>query len=141
MESHLAKYRSLMPTLALIFHLVEVADGAALGPVSERAAIMAGTWCQYLESHAGRVYGGGAMMPSMESAHEIIKHIRRGDVKEGATIRELWRPQWSKLTTSEEVKAGLGVLIEYDWLFLEKVFTKGRPSEIVRLNPRSKFSR
>src|SRR5208337_3331522 len=58
MESHLAKYRSLMPSLALIFHLVEVADGTeSEGPVSERAAIMAVTWCEYLETHAWRVYG------------------------------------------------------------------------------------
>ncbi|MDZ7697631.1 MAG: DUF3987 domain-containing protein [Deltaproteobacteria bacterium] len=32
---HMGKYRSLMPSLALIFHLVEVADGVAqAGPVS-----------------------------------------------------------------------------------------------------------
>ena len=138
LESHLAKYRSLMPSLALIFHLVEVVDGTtAAGPVSERAALMAAAWCDYLESHAGRVYGG-AMMPRMESAREIVKHIRRGVIQNGATVREIWRPQWSRLTTPEEVKVGLGVLTEYDWLSVEKIITGGRPSEIIRLNPRIK---
>ena len=138
LESHLAKYRSLMPSLALIFHLVEVADGStAAGPVSERAALMAAAWCQYLESHAGRVYGG-ATMPGMESAREIIKHIRRGAIHDGMTVRELWRPQWSRLTNSEEVKAGLDVLVEYDWLTLDRITTGGRPSENIRLNPRIK---
>lgn len=127
-----------MPSLALIFHLVEVADGStAAGPVSERAALMAAAWCQYLESHAGRVYGG-ATMPGMESAREIIKHIRRGAIHDGMTVRELWRPQWSRLTNSEEVKAGLDVLVEYDWLTLDRITTGGRPSENIRLNPRIK---
>ncbi|MBA2410732.1 MAG: hypothetical protein H0V62_13560 [Gammaproteobacteria bacterium] len=39
---HLGKYRSLMPSLALIFHLIEIADGTAQpGPVSMRAAELA----------------------------------------------------------------------------------------------------
>ena len=139
LESHLAKYRSLMPSLALIFHLVEVVDGTtATGAVSERAALMAAAWCQYLESHAGRVYGG-AMMPGMESAKEIIKHIKRCAIKNGMTVRELWRPQWSRLTTPEEVKAGLEILIQYDWLVVKKIDTGGRPSEVITLNPRIKL--
>lgn len=28
---------------------------------------------------------------------------------DGATLREIWRPQWSKLTSSEVVKAGIEV--------------------------------
>jgi len=139
MESHLAKYRSLMPSLALIFHLVEVVDGATPpGAVTDRAATMAVVWCQYLESHAARVYGG-ATMPGMEAAREIVKHINRGDIKDGCRTWELWRPQWSRLTTPEDVRAGLEVLTEYDWLIVEKSTTGtrgGRPSEIIRLNPK-----
>lgn len=135
LESHLAKYRSLMPSLALIFHLVEVADGSTeAGPVSERAATMAAAWCQYLESHAGRVYGG-ATMPGMESAREIVKHIKRGAIQDGAKFREIHRNQWTRLATPEEVRAGMEVLQEYDWLTVDKITTGGRPSEIVRLNP------
>ena len=135
MESHLAKYRSLMPSLALIFHLVEAADnGTESGPVSERAAIMAAAWCEYLESHAGRVYGG-AIMPGMESAREIVKHIKRGAVQDGHRPKDIYRNHWSKLATPEEVKAGLDVLIEYDWLTVNKKDTGGKPSEIIRLNP------
>lgn len=136
MVSHLAKYRSLMPSLALIFHLIEVADGTTEpGPVSERAAVMAAAWCQYLESHAGRVYGG-IMAPGMDAAKEIVKHIRRGAIQDGATVREVWRHQWSRLTSSEEVKAGLNVLTEYDWLIVEKITAGNRPTEIIRLNPK-----
>jgi hypothetical protein len=139
MVSHLAKYRSLMPSLALIFHLIEVADGTTTpGPVSDRAAIMAAAWCEYLESHAGRVYSG-AMLPGMESAREIVKHIGQGDIKDRCKPKDIYRPQWSRLTTPDEVRAGLEILIEYDWLIVEKVNTGGRPSEIIRLNPKIKL--
>lgn len=134
MESHLTKYRKLMPSLALIFHLVAVADGTTPGPVSETAALMAAAWCDYLESHAGRIYGA-ATMPGMDAAREIVKHILRGVIQEGATVREIWRHQWSRLSSSEEVKAGLEVLSEYDWLSVVKATTRGRSSELVRLNP------
>jgi len=137
LESHLTKYRKLMPSLALIFHLAAVADGSTPGPVSEVSAVLAAAWCQYLESHAMRIYGA-ATMPGMESAREIVKHIRRGAIKTGATVREIWRHQWTRLTTPEEVKAALEVLIEYDWLVVDKTSPTGkggRPSEIIRLNP------
>lgn len=143
MESHLTKYRSLMPSLALIFHLVKVVDGTvAPGPVSERAADMAATWCDYLESHAGRIYGA-ATMPGMDAAREIIKHIRRGEIKDGDTARSIYRGrEWSRLTTPDEVRTGLEVLQEYDWLTVNKTSAGdrgGRPSEIIRLNPMIKL--
>ncbi|HAG10102.1 MAG TPA: hypothetical protein DCK76_01610 [Desulfotomaculum sp.] len=42
---HLSKYRSLMPSLALIFHLINIADGQAGGPVSSLAGGQAAAWC------------------------------------------------------------------------------------------------
>lgn len=138
LESHLTKYRKLMPSLALIFHLVDVADGNEPGPVTEQAALMATAWCDYLESHAYRLYDG-MTAPGTEAAREIIKHLHRGAIRDGATLREIWRPQWSKLTSSEEVKAGIDVLVEYDWLAVEKEQTGGRPTERIRLNPGIKF--
>jgi hypothetical protein len=57
MIEHLAKFRSLMPSLALIFHAIGVADGTASGPVTLRSAQRAAQWCDYLETHARRIYG------------------------------------------------------------------------------------
>lgn len=136
LESHLAKYRSLMPSLALIYHLVDVVDGTTPpGPVSVRAAAMAAGMCEYLESHALRIYSGGSS-PGMESAREIIRRIQKGDIKDGSTIREIWRPQWSRLTTSEEVQAGLEILQLYEWLTVKTAKTGGRPTQTISLNPR-----
>jgi putative DNA primase/helicase len=46
-ESHLSKYRSLMPSLAGLFHLIEVTDGAGPGPVGIGSAVAAVAWCDY----------------------------------------------------------------------------------------------
>lgn len=137
--SHLSKYRSLMPSLALIFHLIEVADGTTEpGPVTDRAAIMAAAWCDYLESHAGRIYGA-AISLGLDPAKEIVKHIQRGEIKGGCTVKDIYRKHWSRLKTAEDVKAGLDVLAENDWLALERTNTGGRPSDVIRLNPRIKL--
>lgn len=138
LESHLGKYRSLMPSLALIIHLVNVAGGLIEpGPVTEEAALMAAGWCEYLESHAVRIYGGG-QQPAMESARELLKRIQRGDIQDGFKPKEIYRCHWSKLDTPEAVRSGLKILEDYDWLAVDRTETGGRPSEVVRLNPRIK---
>src|SRR5713101_4453442 len=45
--SHVAKYRSLMPSLALILHLIDGVDAGPGGPVSRAAAAQAAAWCEY----------------------------------------------------------------------------------------------
>ena len=51
--SHLAKYRSLMPALALILHVIDGVDtgvgGCLAWPLSVRRA-----WCRDLEAHTRR---------------------------------------------------------------------------------------
>lgn len=136
LESHLGKYRSLMPSLALIIHLVDVVTGTSdQGPVSENAALMAVGWCEYLESHAVKIYNG-TLFPDMQSAQELAKHIKRGAIKDGDSVKDVYRHEWSKLTSPGEVKAGLNVLSDYDWLLVVKTETGGRPSEVIRLNPK-----
>ena len=51
-EAHLAKYRSLIPSLALIDHLV---DGES-GPVGSNQVRAAIRWGDYLRSHADRIF-------------------------------------------------------------------------------------
>ena len=78
LESHLAKYRSLMPSLALIFHLIEYVDGTAEGgAVGLRPALQAAAWCEYLETHAARLYSS-AENPAMEGARTLLDRIRKG---------------------------------------------------------------
>ncbi len=122
LESHLAKYRSLMPSLALIFHLIEMAGSNPIGEpgaVSAQAVQMAIEWCTYLEAHANRVYSLNEQS-DMLSASILLDHIRKGDVKDGCSPRDIYRNGWKFLKSPEETKAALLVLDEYGWLSFQK---------------------
>jgi putative DNA primase/helicase len=74
LEPHLAKSRSLLPKLALIFHLTEAGAEEAIPLVAaERAA----QYCAYLESHARRVYGSVAS-PAVRWAAKLGERLRTG---------------------------------------------------------------
>ena len=112
---HLGKYRSLMPSLALIFHLVGVADGAASSPVSLKAAKLAVGWCAYLESHARRIYGMAEDI-TRRAAGVLAEKIRAGRLEDGFTFRDVHRKGWSLLTGKEVVRDALTELVEAGWL-------------------------
>jgi hypothetical protein len=135
LESHLAKYRSLMPSLALIFHLIEYVDGAGEGgAVGLRCALQAAAWCEYLESHARRLYAS-AENPAMEGARALLGRIRKGDVSDGDSSRSIYRRHWAKLSTPEEANGACGVLEEFGWLRVEAIKTSGRSTTRLRLHP------
>jgi integrase len=62
--------------------------------------VRAVAWCGYLETHAKRLYAS-AENPAMEGAHALLSRIRKGDVKDGDTIRAVYRKQWSRLSSPE----------------------------------------
>jgi len=135
LESHLAKYRSLMPSLALLFQLIEFVDGAATnGAVSLKPTLQAAAWCEYLETHARRLYSS-AENPAMEGARVLLDRVRKGDVSDGDSTRSVYRRHWVKLSTSEEVNRACQVLEEFGWLRIEAVKTSGRSTSRLRLHP------
>ena len=126
MAEHLGKYRSLMPTLALIFHLISVADGTASGQVSEQAVIQAAGWCEYLESHARRIYGYVAS-PEREAAVILSERIIR--LPNPFTAKDVYRKQWHLLKNRKEVEAACDVLVDKNWLSVSQPEpTGGRPA-------------
>ena len=135
LESHLAKYRSLLPSLALIFQLIEYVDGPdEVGAVGLRAALQAAAWCEYLETHAARLYSS-AENPAMEGARALLDRFRKGDVSDGDSTRSVYRRHWSKLSTPEEVSSACSVLEEFGWLRIQAVKTSGRTTTRLRLHP------
>ena len=135
LESHLAKYRSLMPSLALIFQLIEFVDGSGESvAVGLRAALQAAAWCEYLETHARRLYSS-AENPAMEGARALLERIRKGDVSDGDSTRSTYRKHWAKLSTPEEVNSACAMLEEFGWLRIEAVRTSGRSTTRLRLHP------
>ena len=118
---HLAKYRKLMPALALIIHIVDIAAGKTTGAVSLQAVEKAAAWCDFLELHAKRIYGI-VLNSATQSALALSKKLKKKELNDGFTIRDVYRKNWSFLTTKEEVEAACEELIEANWL-KEKVTT------------------
>jgi putative DNA primase/helicase len=81
-EAHLAKYRSLVPSLALIFHLL---DGGS-GPVGQAALSLAMRWAEFLEAHARRLYST-VIAGDVHAARALAKRIRARDVQSPFTPR------------------------------------------------------
>ena len=132
LESHLAKYRKLVPSLALILHLASNGTGS----VSERATLQALAWAEYLETHARRAYGS-VSAPEVATAKAILHRIRKGDLKREFSSREVWRPCWAMLSDREQVADALRLLVEFDWLASTTCTdTGGRPATIYSVNPR-----
>ncbi|MGY6278298.1 DUF3987 domain-containing protein [Methylomonas sp. MgM2] len=115
MVEHFGKFRSLMPSLALIFHLIDIADGKARGPVSEQAALLAVDWCEYLESHARRIYAM-AESPEQEAAVRLAGKIKAGNLPNPFTTRDIDRKGWHGLGKGAPVKEALEILAYEGWI-------------------------
>ena len=131
LESHLAKYRKLVPSLALIVHLVDIGHGEVSDTAMERAL----RWAAYLESHAGRVYASSSVAAA-DAAHAIIAKVRSGRLKQQFGSREIIRAQWSRLRDRETIQAALQLLVDHDWLSVTKVETSGRTATVFVVNPK-----
>ena len=83
LASHLSKYPSLLPSLALIFQLVE--NGGTLSPIGQHAFDVAAAWYEFLETHANRIYQSG-FSPEVTVARNMVTKIKRD------TIPDPFRP-------------------------------------------------
>jgi len=133
---HLAKYRSLMPSLALIFHLIESAANSISGHVSGEAAEMAVAWCSYLESHARRIYGMSGNRND-KATTALAKKIEEGKIKDNFTLRDIYRNGWSMLDNHQLIEEACQELESLNWLReVTKQNTGGRPKTSFLINPK-----
>lgn len=124
---HFAKYRKLMPSLALIFHLINVASGKARGPISVECVERAAAWCEYLEHHARRIYEMG-LSPGYQAARNLARRIQSRDLNDSFDARDVYRKEWAFLKTREEVEAACELLIDLGWL-KEATLSEGRKAK------------
>ena len=117
--AHLSKYRSLMPTLSGLF---ELADRAAASQALEGGiaislahAKQAAALCDFLETHAKRVYGC-VMSPETRSARELARHIQAGDLPSPFSTRTTYLKGWGGLDSPERVRAALELLSDAGWV-------------------------
>jgi len=132
LETCLAKYRSLIPSLALLIHLADSPEG---GPIALPPLLKACAWGEYLEAHARRIYSARTA-PALLSAMRLAAKIKDRAIKDAFTLRDVYRPAWSRLTTVEQAQAAANVLIDHDWLRAGTETTQGRPRASYRINPK-----
>ena len=137
-EAHLAKYRKLVPALALLIHLADRKSG----PVSLSALSKALLWADYLEAHARRIYSV-VLRPDTAAARELAKHLQRGDLSTRFNLREVYRKGWAGLSDKEDAEAATEILCDLDWIRpavdapRRVPGTPGRsPSPIFEVNPK-----
>jgi putative DNA primase/helicase len=139
--SHLSKYRSLMPALSLLFELAAQAAGnGETETVSLVHVRMAAAWCDYLESHARRIYSC-IVTPQLLAARELADKIKKRKMGANGSFscRDVYLKGWSGLDTPEAVKLAAEVLEDAHWLrdvSGESGPLGGRPSNRYALNPR-----
>ena len=135
-REHLSKYRKLMPSLALLFHLIDLADRKQANGISTDNALKACAICDYLESHARRIYGLVTDIETLAAA-TLAKKIKSNKLKDGFSQRDVYR-QKGLLKKKQHVKAACDELIELGWL--REVITppaKGQKEKITYLiNPK-----
>ena len=137
---HLSKYRSLVPSLALIFHLIDcVTHVLNLVPSLFVRSIKQSKWSEYLESHAGRIYQS-VTGRSRFTAAELAKKIKSGKLENGFTARTIYSKGWAGLTEPHDVSEALDLLEELHWLRGEEgkrsASSGGRPSTKYQINPK-----
>jgi putative DNA primase/helicase len=140
--SHLSKYRSLMPSLAVLFHLAEAAAGNGdADTVSLHQTQKAAAWCDYLESHARRVYSC-VVTPQLRAARELADKIKHRKVATNGffSCRDVYLKGWSGLDSPEAVKLAAEVLQDAGWVRpisgeSSDPLGRGRPSNRYEVNP------
>jgi putative DNA primase/helicase len=131
LESHLAKYRKLVPTLALVNHLADNSAGDVILPHVLRAI----GWAEYLETHAARAYQSITDGQAI-AARAIWRKVAAQDLPTSFTLRDIHQRAWSGLTDRPVVQDGLDMLVDYGWLNCAEVQTGGRPALRYTANPR-----
>ena len=134
--SHVAKYRSLVPALALIVHLIDCVDGATRGPVSRAATDKAVAWGEYLAAHARRLYAT-VTDPARVAAAVLATQLTRGRLASPFTAREVYRSEWTGLTDPRVVQGALEGLEDLGWIRRQAVRhgDGGRPTVRFHINP------
>jgi hypothetical protein len=134
-ETHLSKYRSLMPSVALIFHLVDLVDGrTGEARVSFEAVRLAAAWCDYLEQHARRLYAAETNR-AVIAAHALLERIQEGKIRHDTTLRDIYRREIPGLDTADKARAALDVLAQHGYVRLSQQAPGGRPTLLIHVHP------
>ena len=132
LEAHFAKYRKLVPGLALLCHIADRQTGA----VGEDAILRALSWAEYLDTHARRAYAS-VMHADLKAAHAILDKLRRGELPHTFAARDIYRQGWAHLSDRPQVTEALQLLVDHDYLAALTLDTPGRSKHVYQVNPKA----
>ena len=136
-EAHLGKYRSLMPSLAVVFSLINeisLDENSIPQEVDVQSVQLAISWCSFLESHAKKGYGEH-LDPKKSAARHLLAKIHKKQVKDFERPRDLYRKKWKGLASADDLESALNILAKLGWLRIEVINSEGKSIEVIRLHP------
>lgn len=139
LNEHFSKHRKLVPTLAMIFHIIAVADGEKPSGVSLEATRMAVLWEEYLQKHARRIYGL-VIGTSHISTIALLKRILDGSLRDGFTAHDVLQKRWTGFKHLTQVEKVCQVLEDHGWIRSENQTPSpagGRPTTRYRIHPKA----
>jgi hypothetical protein len=130
-HSHFAKYRSLVPGLALLFHLLNGHQDLVRKDNLQTALQFA----RYLKSHAKRTYGSVNGLDSAP-AKALARKLLEGKLVDDFTQRSVLHKGWAGLSNKDAVLLAVNALVEHNWLTEHLSENSGRKTTIYKINPR-----
>ncbi|MEJ7698805.1 MAG: YfjI family protein [Pyrinomonadaceae bacterium] len=102
--------------VALIFHCLENINHLSFpDEITAATALKAITYIEVLKSHARRVFALGENQ-IFALANTLLGKIKKGNLPQGFTGREVMRKQWSGLKSKDTMQDVLNLLIDYGYL-------------------------
>ena len=120
MQSHLLKLQQTVVRVAGLFALTGGRED-----VSEMDMLQATTYSDYLRTHANKIYGL-AHDAGLDGARLLLE--RRDKIPSPFTVRDVYRKEWTGLSTQSDAQEACDILVEHGWLLAQETSTTGRPT-------------
>ena len=137
--SHVAKYSKMVTTLALIYHMIDLAEGREVGlEITEHSFRCAAALTEFFHLNALKLYGY-SLETTLHKAFFLIERMKEGEIKSGDTMRSIYKHGWGGLDTKEKTEAPLAYLESLHVIRIKDVAATvrgGRPSQIIEINPK-----
>lgn len=117
LESHLSKYRKLVPALALLDHVAKLNRFDSTEDIGRESVENAILWAAVMESHARKVYSNETS-PVIEKAKLLLRLAREISKKRIIwTVREIYRMNRSGFLTKQDVEPAVEILVQYGHVY------------------------